>query len=300
MRSIVIKTLALALVLLGSLFILPEIPEARADPTAYTAQKVGYYYIQNTVNDTMTADNAGGDASVYTTNYLSQSFLAFIGVIAKIEIKVYRLGTPTDLIIELREDNGAGSPSATVLATATGIPYTSIAVDPGTMINASFPTPYTVTTQRKLHFIYRTTGGSSSVYYRSRHKTSDGYRGTDYCMLKSTDSGSTWTGTTTTDRYFKIFYIGSSSGYTASTDSDFWGSGTSKVYRFNFTGSGYLSPVTSTNRILNVTYPRNSYFLNISTSGGVALSSSEYSKSVFNGTHMMVVIPASTLRKSVV
>lgn len=116
MRSIVIKTLALALVLLGSLFILPEIPEARADPTAYTAQKVGYYYIQNTVNDTMTADNAGGDASVYTTNYLSQSFLAFIGVIAKIEIKVYRLGTPTDLIIELREDNGAGSPSATSLA----------------------------------------------------------------------------------------------------------------------------------------------------------------------------------------
>lgn len=287
MRAI-FKALALAMVLLGSLAIMPEIREARAQ-TTYTAQKVGWgsYYLY-TLNESSTGTGTAGQ-NIQTVYWDSQEVSLFTGQYIKlIGLNLKKQGSPPNpLTVELRTDS-SDSPSSTILGS-------------GTISAASLTTSYVwynitlsvikLTSSAMYHIVCHTTGGDGSNYYGWNAGADSSYKSTSYEGENSANSGTSWADQAY-DYTFKVYPSPLSSGYTTTTSSQFWSSGSSKQYRFDFS---YSFAGGSTDRSLNCTYPRDSYRINVTTNAGTLITASSYTDSLLNGTHRTVSIPEAVI-----
>ena len=143
------------------------------------------------------------DASARTA--VSQGFqVDTAGPLVAASIAVVRTltpaGTTPTVYLELRSDDGAGKPSATVLATSDKL----AAVTKATGFQAlsfRFRTPATVTTATTYHLVVQGTWTIDGANYLSvRHDTGNPYaRGT-----KATFDGATWTAVAADDLFFDL------------------------------------------------------------------------------------------------
>lgn len=290
MRSIVIKTLALAAILLlawGSG--LTDIPVARAVAGApYTDQRVGWAYGITGLNET--AGQANTDDQIYTINWRSQAIRFFPrGNFTHLRIYVGKTGAPTNLLVSLYSNGGDEKPSSQLALWN----FTTASISVG-WNNLTLSPPYKIPSLGKYHIVLRQTGGSSANYWMWYKLAAGTYQGTGYCKESSSDSGASWVFTTASDYSFDIYYTRINQ-ITTTSDSDSFGSGASTQFRFNFT---YAFPTGSSVRALNVTYPLLSYRVNVTTTGGSLISSSSYSDSSYNGTHRIVGIPEAVISVS--
>lgn len=284
MRFTEFRVLVLAILLLGSLALVPELREAQASGSTYTAQCVGWAYGTTGLNDTGIYANT--DDLIYTVNWRSQAVRMFpLGNFSYVRLYLSKTGSPTDLSVKLYSNGGDEKPGS-LLATWT---FTAASISSGAWNNLTLSPRYTITSSGKYHIVLSQSGGTSGNYYIWGKNAAGAYQGTGYCKESSSDSGATWSFTTSADYSFEIYYV-KINRLTTSSSSEYWGSGSSRSYRVNFT---YAFPSGAPSKSLNVTYIRSSYLNNVTTQAGALVSSSSYTDSVYNGTHRIISLSNS-------
>jgi len=145
------------------------------------------------------------DSTIFSDRFYAQTFIpAYTGQLPKLILKMYRVINTYDIVIEIRTTDGAGKPTAVILATQnfdiTDLPL----VPPGIWKEFIFTTPPNLTLGIKyaivLHELRPTDG-------RHRFWRRDGTAPTyaDGSMWYSDTIGVTWVEYATTDQMFKTY-----------------------------------------------------------------------------------------------
>jgi serine protease len=145
--------------------------------------------------------------AITTTSWSGQTFQPGVsGRLTGIEFRGYlSSGAAGAVGVEIRTASG-GLPTGTVLASAS-FPLAATAAG---YHRVNFPTPASVTAGTSYAIVFRVLSGGT---YAISRPNNDQY--TNGTIVKSTDSGSTWSATNNRDHYFKTFMIAGATVYLA-------------------------------------------------------------------------------------
>lgn len=143
-----------------------------------------------------------GLLEVYGDYWAAQTFTAgFTGQMKRVSLLMERVGTPQNLIVEIRTVSG-GFPTSTILASAS-IPAASVPESPNYgWVDVTFSAPIDVTIGTQYAIVLHA-GGDLNNNYKARENPNNPYPGG--ARRASTNGGSTWTTTELFDLAFKTY-----------------------------------------------------------------------------------------------
>jgi len=157
--------------------------------------------INNSIDQQYDQSNYTTDVGFGGATWLAQSFIAgngysLINVDALIK---YNTGTASTITCALYADSG-GSPTGSALASSDALTALVSGDTYYSMKRFSFATPYTLTSGTKYHLVFTSTASSATNTYMLGQGTANLLTST--ATNSSTNSGSTWTKSTTTNFSF--------------------------------------------------------------------------------------------------
>lgn len=146
-----------------------------------------------------------GDSTIFSDRFYAQTFIpAYTGHLPKVILKMYRANLADDIVIEIRTTDGAGKPTAVILATQLFDISSLPLVSPGEWMEFIFTTPPNLTQGQQyaivLHEIAPTDGRHR--FWR-RDVSAPTYA--DGAMVYSDTAGATWVIYDTNDHMFKTY-----------------------------------------------------------------------------------------------
>jgi hypothetical protein len=154
-------------------------------------------------------DGATNAVLFYGATWCAQSFIAVADKIYGVYLKLYKAGTPpNDVTVSIRAVDGGGKPTGADLVSTTLAASRVTGSSKG--FGIYFTTPYTLSIGTTYAVVIRTTGGDTSNRYGIYYTTGNPYAGGSY--QTSSDSGSTWTITSSNDFTFGIYVLGGLKG----------------------------------------------------------------------------------------
>ena len=148
-----------------------------------------------------------GYQSIYGTLWEGQSFTPSSShTINKIELKLYRIGSPGTVTVSIRATDGSGHPTGSDLCSGTTDGDTLTTDTNGEWRGISLAAGTSLTASTKYAIVARTSGNISNQIRCRRDGSSPTYAGG--CRENSADGGSNWSSTSGTDLMFRERMVG--------------------------------------------------------------------------------------------